>query len=313
MDQSGSPHPDPHETEERRTGGLLALMREIGDLKRVTSAGRDGSIATRLFQFAWAALASETTAKAVAESTVFSALAATRLGDLDRFALMGLGLDSDEAREIGEAGFEEVAGHLDPAFAARAKATGWISTLRRMHPVPHFVAGLVAQPRAGVTCPGKPRIVLQPAENHAEHCLAVAVYGVLLARRYGADPTIVFLAGLSHHLHNATIPDSGFTGEMLLGPHLEPVMRNATDRALNDLESPLREEVIDARAILVDAGTPEGRAFHAADVIDRVLETEQHLRAARLTMDDVLGEMALVHDGPVKSFHERVLEEVGLP
>jgi hypothetical protein len=29
-------------------------------------------------------------------------------------------------------------------------------------------------------------------------------------------------------------------------------------------------------------------------------------------MDRVLGEMALVHDGPVKPFHDRVLAEMGL-
>ncbi len=59
--------------------------------------------------------------------------------------------------------------------------------------------------------------MFEPPENHAEHCLAVAVYGVLLAPRYGADPSVVFLAGLAHHLHNARLPDSGFTGEALLG------------------------------------------------------------------------------------------------
>ena len=29
-----------------------------------------------------------------------------------------------------------------------------------------------------------------------------------------------FLSGLAHHLHNATLPDSGFAGEILLGEHL---------------------------------------------------------------------------------------------
>ena len=48
-------------------------------------------------------------------------------------------------------------------------------------------------------------------------------------------------------------------------------------------------------------------------MIDRVLEIDQHLAAARVTMADVLGPMALVHDGPVKPFHDRVLAEMGLP
>ena len=156
------------------------------------------------------------------------------------------------------------------------------------------------------------RIILQPAESHAEHCLVVAVYGVLLAPRYGADLGTVFLAGLAHHLHNAAMPDSGFTGETLLGPHLEPVMRRATEAALDELAPDLRARIVAARAILPDAATPEGRAFHAADVLDRVLEIAQHLRAAGLTMSEVLGEMGLVHDGPVKPFHDAVLAEMGL-
>jgi hypothetical protein len=74
----------------------------------------------------------------------------------------------------------------------------------------------------------------------------------------------------------------------------------------------LREEVQAARSILLDAATPEGRAFHAADVIDRVLQIAQHLRAASLTMERVLNEMHLVHEGPVKPFHDRVLREISL-
>ena len=49
------------------------------------------------------------------------------------------------------------------------------------------------------------------------------------------------------------------------------------------------------------------------DLIDRVAQIAQHLRAATLTMDTVLGTMELVHDGPVKPFHDHVLAEIGLP
>ena len=90
------------------------------------------------------------------------------------------------------------------------------------------------------------------------------------------------------------------------------MMARATERALAELPEWLRHRVVEARQILPDAGTPEGRAFHAADVLDRVLEIDQHLAAARLTMDVVLRDMALVHDGPVKPFHDRVLAEMGL-
>ena len=58
--------------------------------------------------------------------------------------------------------------------------------------------------------------------------------------------------------------------------------------------------------------TPEARAFHVGDVLDRVLEIEQHGRAAQLTMAVVLNDYGLVHDGPVKAFHDRVLHDAGL-
>ncbi|WP_432761085.1 hypothetical protein [Methylobacterium oryzisoli] len=178
---------------------------------------------------------------------------------------------------------------------------------------PFYGADPATQPRAGVTCPGRPRILLEPPENHAEHCLMVAVYGVVLSPFYGADPATVFVAALAHHLHNAMMPDAGFTGEVLLGAHLDPVIARTAARALDELEPALRRRVESARRLLPDDGTAEGRAFHAADVIDRVLQIAQHLRAASLTMGTVLGEMALVHDGPVKGFHDRVLADMRLP
>jgi hypothetical protein len=48
-------------------------------------------------------------------------------------------------------------------------------------------------------------------------------------------------------------------------------------------------------------------------VIDRVLQIAQHLRAAELNLRQVLEETELVHDGPVKAFHETVLRDLGLP
>ena len=47
-------------------------------------------------------------------------------------------------------------------------------------------------------------------------------------------------------------------------------------------------------------------------MLDRVLEIEQHGRAATVTMADVLGAYGLVHDGPVKGFHAHILSETGL-
>ena len=291
---------------------LRDLFQEIGDLKRIRSAGRHGSVATRGFRAAWATLTNGATPAATMSSIVAAAMSATRLGDLDRAKLRELGLGDAEAAEVLHRAFDAVAEGLDPTFGRRLRhGLEADAPLERSRPA--FVQALAEQPRAGATCPGKPRIVLEPPENHAEHCWAVAVLGVLLSPSYGAEPVTVFLAGLAHHLHNAAMPDSGFTGEVLLGDQLEPVMARATDAALAQLDEPLRGTIVAARRILPDDGSPEGRAFHAADVIDRVMQIAQHLRPASITMATVLDELELVHQGPVKPFHDRVLAEMGLP
>lgn len=290
---------------------LLPLLRELGDLKRIRSASRNGSIAERLFRHGWRALAQGMAPEQVMLSILARALAAARLGDLDREKLLALGLSAPDALEVLRRAFDDVVEPIAPELALRLR-TGLEIDAAPEGEEPHFVALLVAQPRAGVTCPGRPRLMLQPVENHAEHCLMVAVYAVLAAPSESADPVPVFLAGLAHHLHNALIPDSGFTGEMLLGVHLDPVIARARAAASAPLASALREQIDAALAPIAGDATPAARAFHIGDVIDRVLEIEQHLRAVRTTMATVLDDYELVHAGPVKAFHDRVLAEVGL-
>ena len=294
---------------------LRELFVELNDLKRVRSAGREGTIAERLFIQGWAMLTGGADAEDVALDITATALAATRLTDLDAAFLTAAGLSEAEAATVLRAGFDEVTGALDPGLRDRLRARLTPGEEPDAGFVPGFVGALAGQPRAGVTCPGRPRILLEPPENHAEHCLMVAVYGVCLSPFYGANPGRVFLAAMAHHLHNAAMPDAGFTGEMLLGDHLLPIMEVATGWALGELdeEDGLRAEVEHARAILPDDSTAEGRAFHAADCIDRVLQIAQHLRAASLTMGTVLEEMELVHAGPVKGFHDRVLRDMRIP
>ena len=289
---------------------LMPLLRELGHLKRIHSAGRSGSIATRLFLRAWSALLAGAPVGTVMQRTVAAALAAARLGDLDADKLEELGLAPGEARQVLERGFDAVSGAVDQRLARLLRAG--LGEILPDGEYPRFARQLAEQPRAGVTCPGKPRLVLQPAENHAEHSIIVALYGVMLSASFGADPARVFLAGLAHHLHNAPMPDSGFTGEMLLGRHLDTVIARARLLGLDQLSPALRSAVAETIAFIADDATAEGRAFHAADAIDRVLEIEQHLTAARLTMDVVLHDYELVHDGPVKGFHDRILREVEL-
>ena len=297
----------------RAPPALMPLIRELCDLKRVCSSGRTGSIAERLFAEAWARVAGGAAPEAVARRAILSALAAARLGDLDRATLEAAGLPQVEAERIRRRAAEEAAAPLEPALRA------WLfgrdgngDDARPAAPPPPFVARLAAQPRAGATCPGRGRLVLEPPESHADHCALVAVVGVLLAPTWDARPETVFLAGLAHHLHNALLPDSGFAGEVLLGEWLEPAMARATALALEELAPGPRALVEAARRVLPDARTPEGRAFHAADTLDRVVQVEHHLRAAGTTMDFVLREMELVHAGPVKPFQDAVLARMRL-
>jgi len=290
---------------------VVPALREIGDLKRVSSAGRSGSLAARLFRDAWARLVADEEPGAVCAATVASALAAARLGDLDAVALGAAGLGPGDIAAVRRAAYDQLA----PSFwlAPTAFLAGLDAPPAPEVPLPPFVAALEAQPRAGVTCPGKPRLLFPCPENHAEHCLVTAVYGALLASRYAADPTTVFVAALSHHLHNALLPDSGFTGEVLLGDRLLPLFAEATRQALAQLaDARLRDRVESARRCLPDDRTPEGRAFHAADTLDRVLQIAWHLQAGRTTMRDALVDMELVHDGPVKDFQDSLLAEAGL-
>ena len=287
------------------------LTAEIGELKRVRRAGRDGSVTEALFRTAWAMLCAGQPARSVADHTTAAALVACQLGAIDDAILEDVGLLADERLAVLLNAFDLAAAGLPGSLAARLRgAVGQAAAPTTI--VPGFVDALARQPRAGATAPGHPRLVLEPSESHADHCLAVAVAGVLLAEREGADPARVFVAGLAHHLHNARLPDSGFAGEMLLGDRLEPVMRRLFDREIATLPEALAPIVRDALTTIVDAGTPEGRSFHIADVFDRVLQVRYHDRVASFRAEQALHDMDLVHAGPLQAFHKTVLRQVGL-
>ena len=294
---------------------LLPLLRELGDLKRIRSAGRDGSVATRLFEKGWAAWLRGEDAEAVALRLMAQALAAARLGDLDHTKLSELGLSQPECLIILQRAIGEVEHALDPSLVGRLKEelARPLDATFDANSLPQAIALLRDQPRAGVTGPGRPRIMLQPEENHAEHSFIVALYAGLLAPFYDANPARAFWHGMIHHLHSAAMPDAGYTGEVLLGEKLDTVIDSARETALSQLPEPAAQTCRDHLRAIADDATPSARAFHAADVIDRVIEIEQHLKRSAVTMDIVLDDYGLVHDGPVKPFHDTVLPEIGLP
>jgi len=291
--------------------GVVPLAAELGDLKRVRDASSPDSLASRLFRRAWGAMTAGQGPGEVALFTTAVAVAAARLGGIDRSVLLVAGLTSAEATAVLVRSFNEVAGPIDPTLADQLRSH--LEGAFRPGPAPAFAEALIRQPRAGATCPGKPRIILEPPEGHGDHCLVVAVLGTLLAPRYGADPATAFLAGMAHHLHNAHLPDSGFAGEMLLGPHLGPIMQTLFARELATLPGPLSTATAAALATIPDASTPGGQAFHTADVIDRVLQMRHYDQVARFTVDQALDDMDLVHAGPTQSFHKLVLRDANLP
>lgn len=290
-------------------GALTPLAAELGDLKRIRDASSADSLAVRAFRRAWGRLAAGEPARDVALSVTADALAAARLGGIDRAVLDHAGVA--DPLVILQCSFDEVTGPLDPAL--RAALRDRLGSLAEAGPAPAFAEALIRQPRAGATCPGKPRLILEPPENHGDHCLVVAVLGSVLAGHYGADPAVAFVAGLAHHLHNAVLPDSGFAGEILLGDELGPLMRRLFDRELATLPAAVARVVRAALATIGDANTPEGRAFNAADVMDRVLQMRQYDRVASFTTFQALDDLELVHAGPLQAFHQAVLAEAGLP
>jgi 5'-deoxynucleotidase YfbR-like HD superfamily hydrolase len=289
---------------------LRPLLTEVGDAKRVRVADAPGSLAEQAFARAWGRLVAGEDAAAVALSETAAAVARARLAGIDGAVLRAAGLTDDDACDVLRRGFDEVAGPLDADLRARLRAALPLAVPTPQPPP--LAERLNRQPRAGATAPGKPRVIVEPPESHGDHCLTVAVYGVLVAPVFGADPVAPFLVGLAHHLHNVVLPDAGFAGEVLLGSALGQVVTTLEERELAALPGPLAERLRTVLRLRADAGAPESQAFHAADVLDRVLQVHHHARAAAFTASQALDDLELVHAGPVQAFHLDVLAAAGL-
>lgn len=293
--------------------GFRELFGEMNDLKRVRVAHAPGSVSEAAFSRSWSFLLSGEDPENVALLETARAVAAARLGGMDAAVLKRGGLTDSEVGAVLHRAFDAVSEPITENL--RVRLSEFLSDGNEENSVdslPGFVGALARQPRAGCTRPGRARLMLEPPESHAEHCQTVAVYAVLLSEEFGADAGDVFIAGLAHHLHNAAMPDSGFTGEMMVGEHLERMMQSFLEQALSELPASLRAEVERVLLLIGDAENPVGRAFNAADVMDRVLQMQHYARGASFTLDQALEEMNLVHEGPVKDFHEAVLNSSAL-
>lgn len=298
---------------------LLTLLRELNDLKRIHVADRQGSIAERLFLRAWARLVRGDDLRTVALSEAAHAVASARLAGIDARVMEAAGLSSEERRAVlerGLASFEDsldttlsadLCGALNPDGVEEVSEAGELADL-----VPQFALMLAKQPRAGATRPGYARVVLEPTENHAEHCAIVAVNGVVAAPLYGADPAAAFLTGLCHHFHNARLPDAGDAGDHLLGDQLHAIMETFRFMAIAELPPELQQPARDSLDAVFRADKPEAMAFQTADVLDRTLEMEWHARSAAFTLDVALHDMDIVHPGPVQAAQQEIMRAAGL-
>ena len=294
--------------------GLRPLVGELMDLKRVRTPDQPDGIAAHGFRRAWAALVSGVDPTTLALRETALALTAVRLGGIDLDVLTQAGLPHERALQALRRGLDAATGSVDPTLRERLnQALAGLDGSTPHQPPPAFVERLVLQPRAGPTCANKARVVLPDGESHADHCYVVAVASVLVSPLFGADPTVPFVAALSHHFFNVVLPDAGDYGDRLLGEDVAPMVARITEQVLGTLPGPLAERVREARKILPHTDSPEARAFHAADTMDRVLEMEAHARAAGFTLRQALEDLELIHGGPMQAYENAVLVAAGLP
>ncbi len=308
---------------------LVPLAREFNTLKRVRAAGRPGSWAARAFARSWGRLAAGHPPAEVARAELVAAVVATRLGAVDAEFFASERTSQTHVYRALRRGWLAATVALPPAALGALRATAgegagaltahiaqaYASAHEVPLPAPSFVARLADQPRAGPTRPDTPRLVLVPQESHAEHCWAVAVTAALVAPAYGADAAAVFVAGLAHHLANAWLPDGGDAADVALDGELAELVPALRARALGELPAGPRGVVERALHIPPDSGTPDARAFHAADALDRVIEMEWFARVAAFTLDDALadrpGAFDVLHPGPNREVEQAALRAAG--
>ncbi|WP_434383638.1 HD domain-containing protein [Melittangium boletus] len=295
-----------------RLAGLRPLVGELMDLKRVRTPDQPEGLAAHGFRRAWAALVSGVHPDTLALREAALALTGIRLGGIDLDVLSRAGMPHERAVKVLRRGLDAAAEPLDRELRERLHtALAGLPVPGALQP-PAFVERLVRQPRAGPTRAHTPRVVLLPAESHADHCYVVAVASVLVSPLFGADPAIPFVAALSHHFFNVVLPDAGDYGDRLLGEDAAPLMARVTEDVLATLPEGLAALVREARKILPHTDSPEARAFHAADAMDRVLEMDAHARAAGFTLRQAMVDLELIHEGPMQAYENAVLTAAGL-
>lgn len=291
---------------------VIPLFWEIGNLKRVTPANLNVSFAANLFLQSWRSVAGGANVREVAIKVAADAVAAAQLGAINASILRGAELNEKEIQTILERSFDMSSASIEMNLREELRAALTREFGAGESDAPPFAEKLARQPRSGATKPGAPRLVFDAPENHAEHVITVAIYAVLLAPFFNADIATVFLAALGHHFHNADLPDAGFAGEELLGEFLPVIFNRLRESCLRGLPADLHEPIRETFILIENAESNEARAFHAADVIDRVLQMRHHAEANEFNLKYALEDLELVHTGAVQSFHYDVLRAAKL-
>ncbi|WP_432537816.1 HD domain-containing protein [Kineococcus arenarius] len=298
----------------------LQVYREVGDLKRLRDARGPGSLADRAFVRSWRAVLADPSPGAVERVALREsahALVAARLAGVDAAVLELAGLTRGERLDVLQRAFDAVTSSAQGALGG----LGDVRAALEADPVdedalpaaPEFVHALVRQPRAGATHPVRPRVVVEPPESHGDHCFVTAVYSAFVAPRFGVGRGEAFLVALAHHLPNGDLPDAGFGGEVLLGEHYQRVLAALEERSMAQLPGALATRLRELLPQRETTGTPIGRVFNTADVLDRVLQVHHHARAAAFTAAQALDDLDIVHPGPVQEFQLGVLAAAGIP
>ncbi len=312
----------------------VSLLSELQDLKRLRPAGIRYSLADTLFVGTWRDVIAGAEWSEIADRTSCLAVLYVLFPGVDGRFFAAAGMEEDAIREVCTNAFERTVGdRLDTITTERLRrqlngiVSDWARTQvpsstgtesappapkGRGNPLPDCLEKLRQQPRAGATHPEHPRLVLTPPESHADHSLLTAVYAALSAEAYGADAGSAFVCGLAHHLHNAFLPDCGWAGELALEPYLQQVIDNCRAAALEEFEPKLRARIRDVLRHHESIATPEGKAISTGDTIDRVLDVKWRVAAAAVTEAKVLGDLDLVHPGPLKDFQTELLHKTGL-
>lgn len=291
----------------------LEFLRELNDLKRLFSPNLGpNSLATWVFRRASSAISAGEPLHA--DLWCARTVGAARLGAITPEILRESGLDQPACLEIWQ---RSIVVHENLPEPMRDSLTAACAAFNPCSlPAPDIEADwvnrLALAPRAGATCPGQPRLALEPAESHGDHSLMVAVYAYLLADLFGADREDAWLIALCHHFHNAYLPDAGFTGEMMLGTHLDQVLETLRARVITSLPDCYQARVTELFREIEEATTPLAMTFHAADTIDRVLQMEHYERVTQFRVRHALVDLNLVHEGPAQAFQFALLQSIGL-